>query len=350
MQKYYTRACNFYYNRTSKEKIKKKISLPIGGSNLISFDSIEIISRNSKKIINIKNINKLPLKIKKKVLFDIKNICKIKKISGLKLKKLPLLMGILNLTPDSFSDGGKFEKIISAKKQIDKLIKDGAKIIDVGGESSKPGSIEIKKSKEWTRIKNTMKYLKSKKFYVSLDTRKSFIMKKAFNYKLDLINDVSGLNHDKHTIDFLKKTKLPFVLHHMKGTPKTMQIKPSYKNVLLDIYDYFELKLKEIRSKGIKHNNIILDPGIGFGKNLKHNITLIKNISIFHSLGFPIMLGLSRKKFIKDLSELNDSEQRIGGTVSSCIYSMQQGVQILRVHDVNEINQGIKVFKKLYYK
>ena len=350
MQKYYTRACNFYYNRTSREKIKKKISLPIGGSNLISFDSIEIISRNSKKIINIKNINKLPLKIKKKVLFDIKNICKIKKISGLKLKELPLLMGILNLTPDSFSDGGKFEKIISAKKQIDKLIKDGAKIIDVGGESSKPGSIEIKKSKEWNRIKNTMKYLKSKKFYVSLDTRKSFIMKKAFNYKLDLINDVSGLNHDKHTIDFLKKTKLPFVLHHMKGTPKTMQIKPSYKNVLLDIYDYFEVKLEEIRNNGIKHNNIILDPGIGFGKNLKHNITLIKNISIFHSLGFPIMLGLSRKKFIKDLSELNDSEQRIGGTVSSCIYSMQQGVQILRVHDVNEINQGIKVFKKLYYK
>ena len=350
MQKYYTRACNFYYNKTSKEKIKKKISLPIGSSNLISFDSVEIISRNSKKIINIKYIYKLPLTIKKKVLFDIKNICKIKKISGLKFKELPLLMGILNLTPDSFSDGGKFEKIISAKKQIDKLIKDGAKIIDIGGESSKPGSLEIKQSKEWNRIKNTMKYLKSKKFFVSLDTRKSFIMKKAFNYKLDLINDVSGLNYDKHTIDFLKKTKLPFVLHHMKGTPKTMQIKPSYKNVLLDIYDYFELKLKEIRSKGIKHNNIILDPGIGFGKNLKHNITLIKNISIFHSLGFPIMLGLSRKKFIKDLSGLNDSKLRIGGTVSSCICSMQQGVQILRVHDVNEINQGIKVFKKLYYK
>ena len=135
----------------------------------------------------------------------------------------------------------------------------------------------------------------------------------------------------------------------MQGTPQTMQINPNYKNVLLDIYDYFEEKLEYIRRKGIKHNNIILDPGIGFGKNLKHNITLINNISIFHSLGLPIMLGLSRKRFIKDISGLNDSKERIGGTVSSCIYSMLQGVQILRVHDVNEINQGIKIFKKLYY-
>ena len=136
----------------------------------------------------------------------------------------------------------------------------------------------------------------------------------------------------------------------MKGTPKSMQINPNYKNVLLDIYDYFEKKLNQIRKKGIKHNNIILDPGIGFGKNLKHNITLINNISVFHSLGLPIMLGLSRKRFIKDISELNDSEERIGGTVSSCIYSLMQGVQILRVHDVNEIKQGIRVFKKLNYK
>jgi len=194
-----------------------------------------------------------------------------------------------------------------------------------------------------------MGYLKSKKFFVSLDTRKSFVMKKASNYKLDLINDVSGLSYDKETINFLKNSKLPFVLHHMKGTTKTMHKNPSYKNVLLDIYDYFESKLKLIRKNGIKHNYIILDPGIGFGKNMKHNITLINNISIFHSLGLPVMLGISRKKFIKDISGQNDSKQRIGGTVSSSIFSMLQGVQILRVHDVNEVNQGIKVFKKLNF-
>ena len=133
----------------------------------------------------------------------------------------------------------------------------------------------------------------------------------------------------------------------MKGTPKNMQSKPSYNNVLLDIYDFFENKLKYLRNEGIKHNNIILDPGIGFGKNLKHNITLLKNISIFHSLGLPVMLGLSRKRFIKDISRENDTQERIGGTVSSCIQAYLQGVQILRVHDVQEINQAFKVFKEL---
>ena len=336
MQKYYTRACNFYFGKTSKQKIKKNLSLALNGNNSISFDSVEVISKTSKQITNIKNINKLPSEIKKKVLHDLKKICKKKKIKGLDLNDPPLLMGVLNLTPDSFSDGGKFNKDLQAKKQINKLINDGAKIIDLGGESTRPGSKE-------------MKYLKKKKFFVSLDTRKSLVMKKAINYKLDLVNDISGLSYDKDTIEFLKKTRLPFVLHHIKGTPKTMQINPNYKNVLLDIYDYFEEKLRQIRKKGIKHNNIILDPGIGFGKNLKHNITLINKISIFHSLGLPIMLGISRKRFIKDISGLNDSKERVGGTVASCVYSMSQGVQILRVHDVNEINQGIKVFKKLNY-
>ena len=172
-------------------------------------------------------------------------------------------------------------------------------------------------------------------------------MKKAIDYKVDLINDVSGLNYDFNTIDVLKKTNIPFVINHSKGTPQNMQKSPKYKNVLLDIYDFFESKINEIRSKGIRHNNIILDPGIGFGKNLKHNITLINNISIFHSLGFPIMLGVSRKRFIKDLSGNNDSKLRIGGTVASSIYMMTQGVQILRVHDVNEVMQGIKVYKEI---
>ena len=347
MKKYYTRACNFYFGKTSKEKIKKKLSLPVGGNNFISFDSIEIISRTSKKKINIKNIKHLPLRIKKKVSIDIKNICKNKKIPGLKFKNLPLLMGILNLTPDSFSDGGNFIKTNLAKKQINKLIIDGAKIIDIGGESTRPGSKEILESIEWNRIKNSLKYLKKKKYFVSLDSRKSHVMKNALSFKINLINDVSGLSYDKDTINFLKKTKLSFVLHHMKGTPQTMQNNPSYKNVLLDVYDYFENKLEIIRKKRINHNNIILDPGIGFGKNLKHNITLINNISIFHSLGLPIMLGLSRKKFIKEISGLNDSKDRIGGTISSCIFSMLQGVQILRIHDVNEVKQGIKVFTKL---
>ena len=349
MKKYYTRACNFYYGSESKLRIKKKLSLPLNGNSLISFDCIELINRKSKKIINIKKINNLPKVIKNKVIIDLKNITKKKIISNLSFNNFPLLMGILNVTPDSFSDGGKFLKNYSAKHHIKKMINDGVDIIDIGGESTKPGSQDVYSKNEWKRIKSKLIFLSKKKSFISLDTRKSIIMEKSLKYRINLINDVSGLSYDNKTLNFLKEYKKPFIIHHIKGTPKTMQLNPNYKNVLLDIYDFFEKKLKLIRSKKIKHNNIILDPGIGFGKNLKHNITLISQISIFHSLGYPIMLGLSRKRFIKDLSGNNDSKERIGGTVTSSLYSILQGVQILRVHDVNELKQAIKVFKKLIF-
>ena len=175
-------------------------------------------------------------------------------------------------------------------------------------------------------------------------------MEKGIKIGVKLINDVSGLNFDKNSIKILKKYNIPFVLQHSLGNPDVMQKNPKYKNVLLDIYDFFEKKLNNLRQNGIHHNNIILDPGIGFGKNLKHNMTIIKNISIYHSLGLPILLGISRKRFIKDLSGNNDSSLRIGGTISSSIFAMLQGVQMLRVHDVNEVNQAIKVLKALINK
>ena len=347
MNKYYTRACNFYYGTASKKYIKKKKSATLNGNDNISFDKIEIINRKKSKIINLKDISKLPNNLKNKVNKDLKNIIKKKTFKKLNLFNNPILMGIINLTPDSFSDGGRYNKKNLAKERVNYLLESGAKIIDVGGESTRPGAKDIHPKKEWNRIKFILKILKNKKSFISLDTRKSFVMEKAAKIKLDLINDVSGLSFDPETINFLKKTKKPFVIHHMKGTPKNMQIKPTYKNVLLDIYDFFETKLNYLRKKGIKHNNIILDPGIGFGKNLKHNITILKKISIFHSLGLPVMLGLSRKRFIKDISKENDTKDRIGGTVSSCIQANLQGVQILRVHDVKEINQAFRVFKEL---
>ena len=255
-------------------------------------------------------------------------------------------MGVLNLTPDSFSDGGKFNKNNKGLKYALEMFKSGANIIDVGGESTRPGSKTIDNKLEWKRIEKLIKSI-SKKIPISLDTRKSDIMKKGIKYGVKIINDVSGLNHDSETINVLKKHKISFVVQHSQGTPENMQNKPHYKNELLDIYDFFEEKIKFLRSIGIKHNNIIIDPGIGFGKNLKHNMNLIRNISIFHSLGFPILVGNSRKRFIKEISGKNDTKNRIGGTVASSIYLMMQGVQILRVHDVNELLQGVKVFKEL---
>jgi dihydropteroate synthase len=346
MNKYYTKPCNFHFGTKSQKNIGKK-SIPLNGQHLISFDKIEIINRKKSKTINIKDISKLPKNLKIKINKDLKNIKKKKIFKQLNLSDFPIFMGIVNLTPDSFSDGGKYNKKNLAMKHVNNLLSSGAKIIDIGGESTRPGANDISSTEEWNRIKLVLNSLKNKKCFISLDTRKSFVMQKASKIKVDLINDVSGLNYDPKTINFLKKTRKPFIIHHMRGTPKNMQTKPKYKNVLLDIYDFFESKLKYIRKQGIKHNNIILDPGIGFGKNLKHNITLIKNISIFHSLGLPIMLGLSRKRFIKDISKKNDTKERLGGTISSCIQSYLQGVQILRVHDVKEINQAFKVFKEL---
>ena len=349
MVKYYTRACNFYFGKTSKEKVRKKLSIPLHGNKLISFDTVEILSRKNKRKININKINSLSGKIRKKIHFDLKQISKKKKFKNLNFSNLPLLMGVLNLTPDSFSDGGKFTKKNLAEKHSKKLIKDGCDILDIGGEATNPGSKDVDPKNEWKRIFPTLYKIKKLKKFISLDTRKSFVMENGIKNKINLINDVSGLEYDPSTIRVLKKTNISFVIHHMQGEPSTMQKNPKYKNVLLDIYDFFEEKLKYLRSEGIMHNNIILDPGIGFGKKLKHNITLLRNISIFHSLGFPVMLGTSRKRFIKDLSGVNDSKQRLGGTIVCSLIATVQGVQILRVDNVNAVRQSVGVFKSLRF-
>ncbi len=320
MQRYYTRACNFYYGDQSKILVNKKRSIPLHQIKEISFDHIEIITRKSKKKISINQIKYLPNDLKKKIYLDIKKIkSKKKNFSNLEFKKIPNILGVLNLTPDSFSDGGKFNTKKKGINHAIKLYKEGADLIDVGGESTRPGSKEVNKEDEWNRIKDILKSI-VKKIPISL------------------------------AINILKKYKIPFVIQHTLGTPDNMQKNPKYKNELLDIYDFFEEKIKLLKSKGIKHNNIILDPGIGFGKKLKHNMNLIRRVSVFHSLGFPILVGNSRKRFIKDISKKNDSYTRIGGTISSSLYLMMQGVQILRIHDVNEVMQAIKVFKEIINK
>ena len=347
MKKYYTRVCNFAYGKSSIQLVKKKLNLPLNGNKEISFGKIEIITRSSNKIIDLRDVKRLPKSLRDKIKKDIKIITKKNKnFSNLNFNKIPNIMGVLNLTPDSFSDGGKFTKKNIGINHAHNLFKFGANIVDVGGESTRPGSKLVNKNEEWRRIGNILKSI-NKNIPLSIDTRKSEIMSRGIEIGVKLINDISGLSYDSKTIDVLKKNKTPFVIQHTQGTPEKMQKNPKYKNELLDIYDFFQGKLRFLRSKGIKHNNIMIDPGIGFGKNLKHNMNLIRSVSIFHTLGFPILLGLSRKRFIKDLSGKNDSKERLGGTVASSMYAIMQGVQVLRIHDVNELRQSIKVFKEL---
>ena len=298
MIKYYTRACNFIYGHRANQLIREKRALPLCGNKYIAFSGIEVFERKNEKIkkkfLDIKKIKKLNKIEKKKVLKDIKKISEKRKnfLKNVNFTN-PSIMGILNLTPDSFSDGGKFNKFNKSIGQISQMIQSGANIIDLGGESTRPGSKTINPKTEWRRLEKVLKIFKKKfkQTCLSIDTRKSMIMDKSIKFGADLINDVSGFDYDSDSLLKLKDKNISKVLHHMQGTPNTMQNNPKYQNVLLDIYDYFE---NGINNK-FKDKKIILDPGIGFGKTLKHNLTLISNISLFHSLGLPIILGTSRQ-------------------------------------------------------
>ena len=352
MKKYYTRACNFFYGSNSKKLIKKKLSLPLCGDNTLSFNQIEIFIKDKKKIIskviNIKSINKQPTAIKKKILRDIKNITS--KREFLKTRN-HMIMGVLNLTPDSFSDGGKFNSNKKALIKIKNMILGGADIIDVGGESTRPNSKTVPEKKELDRVKQIIKKFKKKypKTLLSIDTRKSLVMNFSIKHKVDIINDVSCFQFDPASLNTIKNKNLWKIIHHMQGTPQTMQINPKYNHVLLDIYDFFEREIKKLK-KFKHHKKIILDPGIGFGKNLKHNLMILNKISLFHSLGFPILIGTSRKRFINQISGKYDTKERIGGTLSSIIFSYSQGIKIFRVHNIEEVKQGLLIFESLLNK
>ena len=349
MTKYYTRACNFFYGHDSRQLVKKKLTLPLCDDSSISFNQIEIFYRNKKivktKIINLKGIKKLPKKIKKKITQDLKKITS--KREFLK-NKSHLIMGVINMTPDSFSDGGKYNSFKKANHRIKKIINSGADIIDVGGESTRPGSKVINQKEELDRVKNVITKFKNRfsKTLLSIDTRKSQVIDFAIKKNVDIINDVSCFKFDKKSFKSVKNKNIWKIIHHMQGTPQTMQINPKYNHVLLDIYDFFEKEIKNFKNDKYK-KKIILDPGIGFGKKLKHNLMILNKISIFHSLGFPILIGTSRKRFINQISGKYDTKERIGGTLSSITYSFLQGIKIFRVHNVEEVKQGLLVFEKL---
>ena len=349
MIKYYTRACNFYYGKYSEKLLNLKKTLPLNGNKNISFDKIEVFSRHNKKIkskiIDIKDIKFLKKKLKKKIKLDLKKITSKKNFLS---SKSHVIMGILNLTPDSFSDGGQFNTNKKAKKRIIEMIESGAEIIDVGGESTRPNSKIIPVNIELARVKKVIQEFKKKfpKTLLSIDTRKSEIMRESINYGTDIINDVSCFKFDKNSFKTVKNENIWKIIHHMQGTPQTMQKKPSYKNVLLDIYDFFEREISNFQNYKYK-NKIILDPGIGFGKNLKHNLMLLNKISIFHSLGFPILIGVSRKRFINYIAKNFDTFERIGVTLSSVLFLFLQGIKFFRVHNVKEVKQGLLVFETL---
>ena len=254
----------------------------------------------------------------------------------------PIIMGILNITEDSFYDGGRYFDLKNALKRAENMIKEGADIIDVGGESTRPGALAIDAQEEIKRIKPVIKELNKNNILLSCDTRNSLTMQVALDLGTKIINDVSSLNYDKNTLKLLKNYDCMYVLTHSKETPQTMQNNPIYNNVVCDIYNFFKKKLYILKRMNISKERIILDPGIGFAKTLDHNYILLKNLSVFLDLGNPLMIGVSRKSLIKSLTKNNT----LTPSVVLAINAYTKGAKILRVHDVQETKEAIDIFKR----
>jgi dihydropteroate synthase len=258
----------------------------------------------------------------------------------------PYLMGIINVTPDSFSDGGEVDTVEKALKKAEVLLKEGASILDIGGESTRPFSDPVPEEIEIKRVLPVIKAIKENfpEAIISVDTYKAKVAELALKTGADMINDISGCQFDKKMIDVARDFQCPIVIMHIKGTPKTMQINPYYENVIKEIKEYFYERIDFLTNKGIAFEKIILDPGLGFGKTFQHNIELIKHLEEFKEIKRPILLGPSRKSFIGEIVK-KPPKERDSGTAGFAIYSYLKGVHFLRVHNVSLIKEAIKTFK-----
>ncbi|WP_417807546.1 dihydropteroate synthase [Thioclava sp.] len=266
-------------------------------------------------------------------------------LAGLALDA-PRIMGILNVTPDSFSDGGQFDLEDAAIARALELRAGGADILDIGGESTRPGAEEISEDEEISRTAPVIAALRQIDFDapISIDTRKALVADQALESGADMLNDVSAMAFDPAMVEVAQVSGVPICLMHAQGSPEDMQDDPRYSDVLLDVYDYLEDRIALAEAHGIERANIIADPGIGFGKTLQHNLALIRGLSLFHGLGCSLLLGASRKKFIGTISQTEEADQRMPGTLAVTLAGLAQGVQIHRVHDVAEIAQGIRLW------
>lgn len=268
-------------------------------------------------------------------------------LSGVTLDR-PRLMGILNVTPDSFSDGGKFlavDKAVAEGRKIAKL----AEILDIGGESTRPGAAEVAAIDEITRTAPVIEALREAGMWapISIDTRKALVAVSALQSGASIVNDVSGLGFDPALAPLVAQAGVPLVIMHSQGLPATMQDDPDYDDVLMDVYDALAERVALAEAAGIDRNRIVVDPGIGFGKTMAHNLDLLRGLSLFHGLGCPVLLGTSRKRFIGAIGQAERPEARIPGSVATALAGVAQGVQILRVHDVAATRQALRLWQAM---
>lgn len=264
-------------------------------------------------------------------------------IAGLSMEH-PRLMGILNVTPDSFSDGGRFLHKDAALAQAGAM--GSADMLDIGGESTRPGSAPVSVAEEIARTAPVIAALRqSFAGVISIDTRKSEVARAALESGATMLNDVSAMEYDAGMAPLAAERDVPICLMHAQGTPETMQADPQYDNVLLDVYDALAEWVERAVAAGIDRSRIVIDPGIGFGKTMQHNLTLLAGLSLFHGLGCPILLGASRKRFIGTLGNAPDADDRMPGSIAVALAGVAQGVQILRVHDISQTRQALTLWR-----
>ncbi len=267
------------------------------------------------------------------------------RLAGLSLER-PVIMGIVNVTPDSFSDGGALSSVQAAIDHGLRLVEEGAAILDIGGESTRPGSDAVALDEELKRVMPVLEGLRAKTdARISVDTRKAAVMERAAAAGADILNDVSALTHDPKALEAAARTGLPVVLMHAQGDPKTMNVDPQYSDVVLDVFDFLERRIKACEAVGIPKAKLVVDPGIGFGKHLHHNVAVLSAMSLYHGLGVPVLLGASRKKLIGQLCNVDDPKARVHGSIAAALSSIAQGVQIVRVHDVAATRQAVCVWQ-----
>ena len=258
--------------------------------------------------------------------------------------KRHFIMGVLNVTPDSFSDGGKFLNPQSALEHAKKMIEEGADIIDIGGESTRPGAEAVTENEELSRVIPLIKGIrKFSDIPISIDTYKSKVAWESLNSGADILNDISGLRFDRKMIEVAHEYNAPVIVMHIKGTPKDMQKNPSYRDLMRELLEYFEERISTLRSSGI--DKIIIDPGVGFGKGYEDNLTIVRNLSEFSVFNLPILVGLSRKSFIGKTLDNRDVSERLFGTISANVLALVNGAHILRVHDVKPHKDLLKIFE-----
>jgi dihydropteroate synthase len=267
------------------------------------------------------------------------------RLAGVALDR-PRIMGIVNVTPDSFSDGGRHAGTMTAVAHALRLVEEGADILDIGGESTRPGAEPVSVEEELRRVIPVIEALSDKAdALLSIDTRNAAVMRAAADAGADIINDVSALSHDPKALATAADLDLPVILMHAQGDPRTMQAAPKYDHVLLDVFDYLEARIGAAVMAGIGVENIIVDPGIGFGKTPEHNLALMAGLALLHGLGVPLVFGASRKRVIGDVTGVAVAAERVHGSLGAALAAVSQGVQIVRVHDVAATKQALAMFQ-----